>query len=82
MIKLPTRVTAKSSSVIDHMYSTHPEHIIETCVPSISMSDHFPVCLTRITSQSSFGRHTTIGYRSFKHFDEHAFVNDLLSKEL
>ena len=39
MIKLPTRVTAKSSSIIDHMYSTHPEHIIETCVPSISMSD-------------------------------------------
>ena len=39
MIKLPTRVTAKSSSIIDHMYSTHPEHIIDTCVPSISMSD-------------------------------------------
>ena len=44
MIKLPTRVTAKSSSIIGHMYSTHPEHIIETCVPSTSMSDHFPVC--------------------------------------
>jgi len=82
MIKLPTRVTAKSSSIIDHMYSTHPEPIIETCVPSISISDHVPVCFTRRTSQSSFGRHKTISYRSFKHFDEHAFVNDLISKEL
>jgi len=46
------------------------------------MSDHFPFCLTRRTSQLSFGRHNTISYRSLKRFDEHAFVNDLLSKEL
>ena len=37
---------------------------------------------TRITSQLSFGRHKTFSYRSFKQFDEHAFVNDLFSKEL
>ena len=76
MIKLPTRVTAKYSGILDYMYSPHPEHIIETWVPSISMSGNFPVCLTRRTSQSSFSRHKTISYRSFKHFDEHAFVND------
>ena len=37
---------------------------------------------TRITSQLSFARHKTFSYRSFKQFDEHAFVNDLFSKEL
>ena len=43
----PTRVTENSAKIIDHIYVTNPENITETEVPYISISDHYPVCLTR-----------------------------------
>ena len=46
-VSKPTRVTESSSTIIDHIYSTKPENIIESFVPSLSISDHFPICFTR-----------------------------------
>ena len=43
----PTRVTEKSAAIIDYIYTSHPEHIVESFVSSYSLSDHFPVCFTR-----------------------------------
>ncbi len=42
-----TRVTSQTSSIIDHVYSSHAENITECVVPSHAVSDHFPVCFTR-----------------------------------
>ena len=41
-----TRVTASSSTLIDHVYVTQGINIVETCVPKLALSDHFPVALT------------------------------------
>ena len=41
----PTRVTPSSKTLIDHIYSTDIAHILETCVPVIGVSDHYPILL-------------------------------------
>lgn len=77
LVRQPTRVTKKTSSIIDHIYCTHREKIIEVFVPNITLSDHFPICFTRSTKHVSSGQHQTITYRCFKKFDKVAFSNDL-----
>ena len=78
MISSPTRVTQHSSSVIDHLYSTNPEHITDCFVPNYSISDHFPICFTRkINNKVTKSCHTTTTYRCFKTFDEELFLKDL-----
>ena len=47
IIDTPTRVTSSTCSIIDHVYVSHPEHVAEINVPTIAISDHYPVCLTR-----------------------------------
>ena len=43
-----------------------------------SISDHFPVCFSRkINNKISESDHITTSYRSFKTFNEDAFINDL-----
>ena len=42
----PTRVTPSSKTLTDHIYSTDIAHILETRVPVIGVSDHYPICCT------------------------------------
>ena len=79
-VSKPTRVTESSSTIIDHIYSTNPENIIESFVPSLSISDHFPICFTRkINNKIQKTEHITTRYRSFKNFNEDSFRADLAS---
>ena len=79
-VSKPTRVTESSSTIIDHIYSTNPENIIESFVPSLSISDHFPICFTRkINNKIRKTEHITTRYRSFKNFNEDSFRADLAS---
>ena len=41
-----TRVTEKSSTLIDHVYVTAPDFVKEVVVPKLGTSDLFPVCIT------------------------------------
>ena len=78
LVKEPTRVTETTSTIIDHAYTTNLEKITECFVSPLSVSDHFPICLTRkINSKVSKFQHTTRQYRCFKRFDEISFLNDL-----
>ena len=78
LISQPTRVTETSSTIIDHGYTSHPENISESFVSHYSISDHFPVCFSRkINNKISKSDHITTSYRSFKTFNEDAFINDL-----
>ena len=45
-VSSPTRVTPSSKTLIDHIYSTDIAHVLETCVPVIGVSDHYPICCT------------------------------------
>ena len=47
VINFPTRVTSNTKTLIDHVYTNTPENIVETTVPCYSISDHYPVCITR-----------------------------------
>ena len=41
VITRPTRVTASSESLIDHIYVTDVNNVIEHCVPASACSDPF-----------------------------------------
>ena len=78
LIKDPTRVTESSSTIIDHVYSSKPENIVESFVSNYSLSDHFPVCFSRkINNKISKCDHITTSYRCFINFNEDAFIADL-----
>ena len=51
LVKEPTRVTAHSATLIDHVYTNQTNKITECFVPKIALSDHYPVCFTGYTSQ-------------------------------
>ena len=80
LVSSPTRVTQSSSTIIDHIYTSNPENIIETFVPTYALSDHFLVSLSRkVNAKISKNSHTTTSYRCFKKFDETMFLSDLSS---
>lgn len=76
----PTRKTALSQTLIDHIYCNVETNISSIQVPEVGLSDHFPIFLTRKTNctQPKLSHHT-ITYRSFKSFNEQMFINDLQS---
>ncbi|MCG8047471.1 MAG: reverse transcriptase domain-containing protein, partial [Candidatus Thiodiazotropha endolucinida] len=78
LVTEPTRVTESTSTIIDHVYTTHPEHITECFIPHFSISDHFPVCFTRkINFKISKNHHVSTTYRCFKNFDDSTFLSNL-----
>ena len=81
-MKKPTRVTAKSETLIDHVYSSTPENITDVSVPVLAVSDHYPVCITRKLSKAfdTGPVHKFINYRNTKTFDEEQFLNDLANQ--
>ena len=77
-VQMPTRVTQASSTLIDHVYSSHPENITNCFVSALSISDHFPICFTRkINSKIPKNDHNIASYRCFKHFNEVNFLTEL-----
>ncbi|MCG7876956.1 MAG: reverse transcriptase family protein, partial [Candidatus Thiodiazotropha endolucinida] len=79
VIKEPTRVTAHSEKLIDHVYASALSNVAESFVPCIAISDHYPVCFTRKVSKNQIkrGHHKTIQYRCYKTFDEQRFLENL-----
>jgi len=47
LVNKPTRITAKTSIVIDHVFTNNLNNISEVCVACYTISDYFPVDLTR-----------------------------------
>ena len=60
----PTRVTRCSALLLDHLYVTHPEQIMESLVPIYGLSDHDPVCFVHRSRgpKSPKSHHDTIKY--------------------
>ena len=75
-IDTPTRVTAHSETIIDHVYTPDSGNIADISVPSIAISDHYPIAFTRTISKAQFKRqeHISIQYRSFNNYDEDSFL--------
>ena len=78
LVSEATRVTNNSRTLIDHIYCNTRENISFIDVPTVGLSDHFPVFFTRkINSPLLKSKHITISYRSYKNFDENKFINEL-----
>ena len=78
LISQPTRVTPSSKTLIDHIYTSNEDNISSVRVNKQTISDHYAIFGNRkLNSVVNSHSHQTITYRSFKHFDENAFINDL-----
>lgn len=79
LIETPTRITARSETLIDHLYASNTDLVTDITVPEVAISDHYPICFTRCTSKNQFKRHThkTIQYRCYTKFNEELFHRDL-----
>ena len=76
----PTRVTETVATIIDLIYVSNPENISNCYVYKLSISDHFPVCLSRKVNRKLIkNMHTLNSFRNYKHFDETKFLADLAS---
>ena len=75
----PTRVTRCSAALLDHVFVTHPERIIEALVPIDGLSDHYPICFVHKARvpKSPKSHNDTVKYQSFKNLDKDRSVYDL-----
>ena len=73
------QVTCPTNTLIDHIYTNNLNLVHSISVPSIAISDHFPVLCTwsiKLPRRPPQG-HTTAQYRTFKRFNKDAFPFDL-----
>ena len=84
LIDTATRITDTSETLIDHIYTTSKENIVEISSPILGCSDHSPVCITWLRKGVKIPRlvHKVIRYRCFKNFDEDKFLLELLNSPL
>lgn len=75
----PTRVTRCSAALLDHVFVTHPERIIETLVPIDGLSDHYPICFVHKARvpKSPKSHNDTVKYQIFKNLDKDRSIYDL-----
>ena len=68
----------KSSSYLDHLYTTHPSFIADISMPNIGMSDQLPVFFRRkYTWNKCDGKHKFIEYRDYKILNKDNLQRDL-----
>ena len=78
LISQPTRVAPNSKTLIDHIYTSHEDNIASVSVSKQTISDHYAVFGNRKQNHVVHKySHQTITYRSFKHFDQQEFIDDL-----
>ena len=84
LVNSPTRITASSKTIIDHIYTTHEQNIRELCVPIFGCSDHLPVCLTWNKKGTKIPKtgHKHCTYRTFSKFNKEQFLFDLSRSNL
>ena len=77
LVTIPTRVTTHSETIIGCLYTLDPDKVEEVFVPSIAVSDRYPICFTRSSSKNIYKRqnHNTIQYRCYTKLNE--FLLDL-----
>ena len=81
LINCATRITQTSATLLDHIYTNNEQMVSKVQVSDICISDHCPVVCTwscKTTRRLAKG-HTTIQYRSFNHFNQGDFLQELNS---
>ena len=81
LIRYATRITQRSATLLDHIYTNNEQMVSNVHVSDIGISDHCPVICTwscKLSKKLSKG-HTTAQYRSFKHLNQDDFLKGLSS---
>ena len=76
----PTRVTASTATLLDHVYVSNEDFVLEHHVPKLSLSDHYPTVLTwkRPPKETSGDKHVNITYRKMKNFQPELFKKECM----
>ena len=78
LINEPTRITEKSSTLLDLIYTNCPDKVLCSGVAHISISDHSLVFVCRkLSIRFPCSGHKLITYRCFKNFDKAKFREDI-----
>ena len=77
LIKVPTRVTSRSFTIIDHILARFSERVTQLGVIDIGLSDHQLIYYTRKISRIKRGSHKQIKFRSFEHYAVDLFEQEL-----
>ena len=77
LINSPTRVTDKTSTLLDHIFTNNTGKICQSGVLPVGLSDHFITYCTRKSSRGYIGKHNTIKIRSLKNYSVIDFLNKL-----
>ena len=79
VVKLPTRTTECTSTLIDHVYTTNGRRIVNLTVSDITISDHSPILFTwkHASLKIKTNAHKSIEYRNIDKIDICKFNDDL-----
>ena len=69
-----TRVTDKSSTLIDLIFTNTPDRVVCSGVSHIGINDHSLVhAFRKVSIESTTNKHTIMRYRNFKNFNSDHF---------
>ena len=77
LIKVPTRTTTSSSTIIDHILANYPEKVTQCGVIDISLSDLQFIYCTRKISKIKRGSQKQMQFRLFKHYTVDLFEQEI-----
>ena len=79
LISIPTRVTSKTATLIDHVLTNSSQKVSQCGVIELGISAHDLVYCTRQTALLKPNKHNDISVRSMKNYTKEKFL-ELLSK--
>ena len=77
VISKPTRVTSTSETLIDHVWTTHPNMYLRNGVVPFTLSDHSLIYAVRKALKIPKGPARNIKVRSYRTFNDTDFINEL-----
>ena len=79
LMKVPTRITCNSATIIDHILASYPERVTQQGIIDVGLSDHQLIFCTRKLPRIKRGTHKHIKFRSFMHYSADLFKETLTS---
>ena len=81
LVNEPTRVTPVSSTLIDVIFTSHPDNVSCSGVSHVGISDHSLIyAFRKISLPAAVKGSSTVSYRQFKNFDCNRFRSDILAQ--
>ena len=77
IITSPTRITEKSSTLLDHILTNSSDRVSQSGVIDLGLSDHQLIYCTRKTIKNKPNKHKYIKIRSLKHYTKENFLKEL-----